>query len=127
MVADAISQSRRMTMFKRRLILKLAKTALMASLLPLPAARAQTFSTRTDVPTSTEPLGLAIADFDGDGRNDVAVSIYSHGTGNHLSVWRNVSTLSAVQLDPPLDFPTGTGPEGIAAGDLDADGKADLV
>ncbi len=113
-------------MFKRRSISKLARWIL-TSLLLLPAAQAQTFSARIDVPTSTEPLGLAIADFDGDGRNDVAVSIYSHGTGNHLTVWRNVSTLSAVQFDPPLDFPTGTGPEGIAAGDLDADGKADLV
>ncbi len=114
-------------MFKRRLILKLARIGLMASLLPLSVARAQTFSTRTDVPTGTEPLGLAIADFDGDGRNDIAVSIYTHGTGNHLTVWRNISTPAEVQLESPLDFPTGTGPEGIAAGDLDADGKVDLV
>jgi hypothetical protein len=101
--------------------------ALTVFLAPLAMARAQAFSTRTDIPTATEPLGLAVADFDGDSKSDVAVSIYEHGAGYHLTVWRNLSTPESLQFDLPLDFPAGTGPEGIAAGDLNGDGKADIA
>ena len=116
-------------MFTRRLKalgLALSLITLMAFLAPL-TVQAQAFSARTDIPTDTEPLGLAVADFDGDGKSDVAISIYDHGTGNHLTVWRNISTPSGLQFGPPVNFQTGSGPEGIAAGDLDGDGKVDLV
>lgn len=107
--------------------LALTGIVLTVFLAPLTMAQAQVFSTRIDIPTATEPLGLAVADFDGDSKRDVAVSIYEHGTGNHLTVWRNLSTPEVLQFDAPLDFPAGTGPEGIAAGDLNGDGKADIA
>ncbi len=86
-----------------------------------------TFAPKVDQPTGPEPVGLAVADFDGDQRPDIAVSIYNHGHGDHLSILRNIGTTGNLDFDTPLDIPTGSGPEGLAAGDLNNDGKIDLV
>lgn len=95
-----------------------------------PAARGvePTFAPKVDKITGTEPLILAVADFDGDERADIAVTIYNHGSGDHLTIFRNTGTVGQLQFDPlPVDIPTGRGPEGLAAGDLNNDGKVDLV
>jgi hypothetical protein len=86
-----------------------------------------TFAPKVDQPTGPEPVGLAVADFDGDQRPDIAVSIYNHGHGDHLSILRNIGTTGNLDFDTPLDIPTGSGPEGLAVGDLNNDGKIDLV
>jgi hypothetical protein len=87
-----------------------------------------TFAPKFDLPTGTEPLGLSIADFDGDGKNDIAVTVYNNGNGDHLTIFRNSgSTPGNLNFDVPVDVPTGRGPEGVIAGDLDNDGKVDLV
>jgi hypothetical protein len=87
-----------------------------------------TFASKVDESTGTEPLGLAVADFDGDGKNDIAVTIYNNGNGDHLTIFRNTGTGGQVQFDPlPVDVATGRGPEGVAAFDLDNVGKVDLV
>jgi len=85
-----------------------------------------TFASRVDLTTGAEPLGLGVADFDGDGKKDIAVTIYNNGAGNHLTIFRNTGTSGHLQFDS-VDVPTGTGPEGLAVGDLDNDGKVDIV
>lgn len=91
-------------------------------------APSPTFATRYDLNTGVEPLGLVVADLDGDQKPDIAVTIYNHGNGNHLTIFRNTGSQGHLQFDPlPVDVATGAGPEGIAAGDLNNDGKVDLV
>jgi surface antigen len=87
-----------------------------------------TFAAKFDLQTGAEPLGLVVADLDGDHKMDIAVTIYNNGNGDHLTIFRNTGSLGHLQFDPlTTDVPTGRGPEGLAAGDLDNDGKLDLV
>jgi hypothetical protein len=71
--------------------------------------------------TGIDPAGVFIADFDGDGRNDIAVTN------------RSDDTIRLYYNDGADDFPTFTNiatadrPSGIAAGDLDGDGDQDLA
>lgn len=57
-----------------------------------------------------------------------AISNYGYlGNGNAVSVLRNTGASGSIAFAPKVDFPVGTGPHGIGAGDLDSDGKLDLV
>ena len=85
------------------------------------------FSTKVDFPTGTAPYSVAIGDLDGDGKPDLAVANYSSGS---VSVFRNTSTVGVIStgsFDPKVDFTTGTNPYCVAIGDLDGDGKPNLV
>src|ERR671919_3028026 len=65
---------------------------------------------------------LAVADFDGDSRRDVA---YTLGVGStQVAV---VKTLSDGSFGAPELFAVGRQPEGIAAGDLNGDARPDLA
>jgi len=64
-----------------------------------------------------------IGDLNGDGRNDVAV-IASSGYGQVILVYYQNSSGT---LEPPLVITTDVGLRGIAIGDVNGDGKADLV
>ena len=76
---------------------------------------------------STSPLGLAVADIDGDGKLDIVVAQYD---GNQVSVYRNLATpggFTSNSLAAPVSFATGSGPQGLIVADLDGDGKPDLA
>jgi hypothetical protein len=73
------------------------------------------------------PYGIAVADLSGDGKLDIAVSEYGD---NLVSVYKNNCTPGNIATNlfgPRQDFPTGMGPQRMAAADLDGDGKADLI
>ncbi len=76
------------------------------------------------VGTGPNPKSVAIGDLDGDGKADLAV--VSDGS-NTVSVFRNTGTPGTISYTTKTDFATGVNPRSLAIGDLDGDGKADLV
>lgn len=85
------------------------------------------FAPKVDFPTATNPLSVAVADFDGDNKVDLALANYG---SNSLSIFRNTSTSGSItpgSLAPKIDFAVGTNPYTVAVGDLDGDGKTDVA
>jgi len=71
--------------------------------------------------------GIAISDIDGDGKPDL---VMANTGGSALSVLRNISTsgsITSASFAPKVDFPVAGSAYQIAAGDIDGDGKPDIV
>ncbi len=85
------------------------------------------FLAKVDFSVGSGPELLEIADLDGDSKPDL---IASNSFDDTFSVLQNISTsyeISSVSFLPKIDFPTGNFPTGIAVGDLDGDGKKEIV
>jgi hypothetical protein len=83
------------------------------------------FSGTTDYfSTGTYPRGVAIADIDGDGRPDV---VAANNQGNTVSVLQNASTSGSISFAGHIDYAVGAYPSIVTCGDLDGDGRADII
>ncbi len=86
-----------------------------------PACSQGLFSGTTNVAVGTTPLSIAVGDFNGDGKHDIATANYSGNTvsirlGNGAGGFSGTTSISV-----------GTNPYGIAVGDFNGDGKQDIA
>ncbi len=82
------------------------------------------FATKVDITAGTGPRIHHVADMDLDGKLDLLVPNYSSG---NVSVIRNTSSTGTISFAAKVDFTTGTNPFNVSTGDLDADGKPEMV
>jgi hypothetical protein len=84
-----------------------------------------TFGSPTSYTAGDRPFGLVVGDFNEDGIVDVAVTNFDNVAsvltgGGSGGVWNG--TFAA-----PVPYPVGSTPQGLAVGDLNTDGIADLM
>ena len=84
---------------------------------------ALSFQPKQDFPAGLGPIAVVSADFDGDGRPDLAVA---DAVGGMLLIYVEENA-PGFQLVPSGMYPTGPDPHGVAVGDFNGDGVPDLV
>lgn len=83
------------------------------------------FTHTSEYALGQEAAGVAITDMNGDSKPDVIVA---NGTNNGIvSIFRNDATPGTIALQSAANYSTGTDPVRVVAGDLNGDGKPDLV
>lgn len=70
------------------------------------------------------PQGLSITDLDGDGKRDIVVASTA---SDHISLYKNASSPGSFSFASPVNLATLNEPTEVEAGDLDGDGKTDIV
>jgi predicted dehydrogenase len=80
-----------------------------------------TFKAATNFAIGTEPVGVAVADLNGDGHPDLIATNESSNTVSVLLGNGNGTFLAA------LNYSTGTGAYSVAVADVNGDGRPDLV
>ena len=84
------------------------------------------FSTRLDFPAGAYSDKINFADIDGDGLKDIVV-ILSQSSNYYFSVFRNTTTGGIISFAPKVDFLITTNPYTFVIGEIDGDGKPDIV
>ncbi len=84
--------------------------------------RMMAFTTPITFLAGTNPAGIAVGDFNTDGRSDMAV--VNSGLSGSVSVLMSNADGS---FAPKVDYPAGASAIDASAGDLNGDGKLDLV
>src|SRR5205823_9976620 len=85
------------------------------------------FRSAQSYPVGTAPKALAVADFVGDGRRDLAVANFGDpNTGDNGGVSISLGNGNGT-FQSAKNFAAGKNPTLIAAGDFDGDGKSDLA
>jgi hypothetical protein len=84
-----------------------------------------TFQARQDFSTTPNPSSVAVADFNNDGKFDLAVtSSFDSGSQNFVEILLGNGDGT---FQNPVEYSTGNLPRGLASGDFNLDGNADLI
>ena len=85
------------------------------------------FQSRVDLYTGSLPKSIFAIDFDGDSKCDL---VTSNSGASTVSLFRNTSTAGAFSTSTfanKVDFAVGARPQEVQAGDLDGDGKPEII
>jgi FG-GAP-like repeat/IPT/TIG domain len=90
-----------------------------------PGNKSISFENRKELQTSHGPSEVVMVDLNGDEMKDLAVT---NNKDNTISVFQNNSEKSGeISFLSPVEFSTGSNPFSMDFGDIDGDGKNDLV
>jgi len=91
-----------------------------------PGANTPSFSAQQVLTTGTNPMALAVADVNGDGKPDLLAANMGDNT---VSVLLNTTVPGSAspKFATQQTFATGTGPYSLTTTDIDGDGKPDLI
>ncbi len=84
------------------------------------------FSPQQTFSAGSIPLGIAVGDFDGDGRSDLAVTMYL-GAGSVVVLLNRTPMQAAASFLVAQSFNVGARPQGVVVADFNADGRADIA
>ena len=83
-----------------------------------------TFQTAVNYPVGSQPAAIAVGDFTGDGKLDLAVVELGHTAVHGVSILLGNGDGT---FQPDGEYPTRSDPVAIAVGDFTDDGKLDLA
>jgi gliding motility-associated-like protein len=87
----------------------------------------ESFIKKADIPSEHQAYDIKLTDIDGDGKPDI---VYSAGALGGISIVRNKATQGIIDInsfEQPINFSGAVSSQGVAVGDLDNDGKPDVV
>lgn len=79
---------------------------------------------RLDFSVGSYSPAVAIGDLNNDGKADLIVA---NAGANTLTIFQNISTIGVIDLGAPITIVPGTRPMDVQIGDLNGDGKLDII